>query len=260
MNEKQRREIASYVKIFLGDGVSLSNVNFITRTRFRIKSCNLVDSMRLIGSGRALTKLISVKGLDHIEEALAGGKGAILCSSHFGSFSSSFSVLGALGFPVTLIARFSSSDDHRRPMLLRLFHRLLRGRPVKYHFSRPVIENRPETLGVAVKAATALRQNELVGILLDSPAKSGDLSRPIAVSYLNRKFLMTPGAVKMAQLTGAPLMMMLMYREPDFRHQVIEISPPVSTTGDTMEIFIHCLRYLEARIRTYPAHVAWVEG
>jgi lauroyl/myristoyl acyltransferase len=36
-----------------------------------------------------------------------------------------------------------------------------------------------------------------------------------------------PGAVALARLTGAPLLMGIAHRAADYRHQVLEISAPV---------------------------------
>ena len=62
--------------------------------------------MRLRGRARALGKLVEIRGREHLDAALAAGKGAILCSAHFGSYDSAFSLLHASGFPVTSIGRW----------------------------------------------------------------------------------------------------------------------------------------------------------
>ena len=57
--------------------------------------------MRLRGRAEPLERLVEVRGREHLDAALAGGKGAILCSAHFGSYVSAFSLLHASGFPLT---------------------------------------------------------------------------------------------------------------------------------------------------------------
>src|SRR5260370_20810983 len=62
--------------------------------------------MRLRRKGRRLRRLVEIRGREHLEAALTAGKGALLCSAHFGSFDSGFSMLGASGFKVTTIGRW----------------------------------------------------------------------------------------------------------------------------------------------------------
>jgi len=223
-----------------------------------------VDAMRLAGKGRALARLVETRGLEHIEAALAAGKGAILCSAHFGSYNSGFALLGSFHFPITLLARWSYFD-RREPLALRLFHQLIRNQfwPVAHHLHRPNIQRRKGNFGTAVQAAIVLRQNELIGIMLDhsdyaDPIAPADRAQPIHVNFLNRQASLLPGVITIAQLTGAPVLMMFMRRSVDWRHQVLEISPPMSVEGDTGAAFRRCLAVAEAVIRRDPAHwKAW---
>jgi hypothetical protein len=45
-----------------------------------------------------------------------------------------------------------------------------------------------------------------------------------------------------------------MYRTPDYRHQVLEISAPVAMAGDTPTAFARCAEAVSAAIRRSPAH------
>jgi lauroyl/myristoyl acyltransferase len=42
---------------------------------------------------QSLRKLVEIRGREHLDAALATGKGAILCSAHFGSYNNAFSLL-----------------------------------------------------------------------------------------------------------------------------------------------------------------------
>jgi lauroyl/myristoyl acyltransferase len=209
--------------------------------------------MRLLGNGKALTRLVEVRGLENLRAALAGGKGAILCSAHFGSPMSCFSLVGALGFPVTLIADWSYSKEPKKRLLNKLFHRLKHDMPVSSHLHRPNIERKSGNHGVAVQAAMLLRQNEFVGIMIDAKVKPIFHSRPMAFDFLNGKAILVPGATTIAQLTGAPVMVVLLHRSADWRHQVLEISSPIRVEGDPVTAFKQCLALIEAAIRRYPA-------
>jgi hypothetical protein len=57
----------------------------------------------------------------------------------------------------------------------------------------------------------------------------------------------------MARLSGAPVLMMFACRSEDYRHQVVEISPPLSMEGEPEAAFRRCVAAMEAAIRTNPA-------
>jgi lauroyl/myristoyl acyltransferase len=234
----------------LGDQLNPAERARVTRNYFRLRSCEAVDMVRLAGRGRALARLVEIRGLEHIEAALAAGKGAILCSAHFGSFDSCFSLIGAHGFPITVIGRWPYKFG--RP-IERFFFQLLIRKPVEHHRHRPNIQPRGQ-FDTAVQAAAILRQNELIGICLDPPVLAADRRRAVPMDFLNGQALLLPGAIMIAQLTGTPVMMTFMRREADWRHQVLEISPPMPLDGDTVTAFRCCLAVVEAAIRQDPSY------
>lgn len=244
------KEMVRCLKLVFGDQLSQEECNRVVRDHYRMESCEKVDVMRLLGDGRALLKLVEIRGLEHLKAALAGGKGAILCSGHLGSTSSCYSVIGALGFPVTLVARWSY-DRHDRPRLKKLFYRLDNDIPVTCHLRQPNIK-RGSNILAALQAASVVRRNEVLGLLIDAGVLKGDTSSPISVDFLNRKATLSPGAVTIAENTGAPLLVMVMHRSTDWRHQVLEISP-VQADADIMSTFRQCLATIETAIRRYPA-------
>jgi KDO2-lipid IV(A) lauroyltransferase len=237
----------------LGDQLSREERIRVTRDIFRHRSCEAVDVMRMAGSGRALARLVEIRGLEHIEAALAAGKGAILCCAHFGSYDSSFSLIGTRGFPITGIGRRPSKLSKNRTFMERLIFRLFIHRFLVRHRSRRNIEPRgqPET---AVQAAQILRHNELLGILIDPPVLPVDRNRAVPVNFLNGQAQLIPGATTIAQLMGAPVLMTFMRRSADWRHQVLEISPPMPLDGDAVTAFQRCLAVVEKTIRQNPAH------
>ena len=102
----KRTEVARNLRLVLGDELSPAAAQQVTREWFRLASCEAVDVKRLRRRARPLRRLVEIRGREHLEAALAAGKGAILCTGHFGSYDSGFSVLHASGFPVTTIGRW----------------------------------------------------------------------------------------------------------------------------------------------------------
>ncbi len=249
----KRTEIARNLQLVLGNELSPAAAQQVTRDWFRLASCEAIDVKRLRHKARPLRRLVEIRGREHLEAALAAGKGAILCTGHFGSHGSGFSVLHASGFPVTTIGRWwykyaaDISAAERRLWDLYL-------RPVRRLRQRPNIEPWPGRPEVAALAAAALRANEVVTITIDAPPLDSDRARAVQVPFLGRRAGMLPGAVALAQVTGAPLLMGFVYRAADYRHQVLEISAPVPVEGETATAFGRCAAEMSAAIRRSPAH------
>jgi phosphatidylinositol dimannoside acyltransferase len=251
----KRTELARNLRHLLGNELSRTAAHQAARDWFRYASCEALDVMRLRRGARPLRRLVYVRGRENLEAALAAGRGAILCSAHFGSYHSGFSVLNASGFPVTTIGRWqykytAGMSSAERRLWDRVYRRVRRQR------QRPNIEPWPGRFQVAALAAAALRANEVVTISIDAPPLDTDRARAVEVAFLGRRARLLPGVVTLAQLTGAPVLMCFAYRSADYRHQVLEISEPVSMQGETATAFGRCADEVSAAIRKSPAH--WV--
>jgi lauroyl/myristoyl acyltransferase len=257
---RQRTELVRNVRLVLGNELSPAAQQQVVRDWFRLHSCNTVDVKRLRRGARPLRRLVEIRGQEHLEAALAAGKGAILCSAHFGSHASGLSVLHASGFPVTHIGRWDHNykySFHNYTVVSsakRWFWNLLYVRPVMRYRQRPNIEPWPGRPQVAALAAVALRANEVVSISIDAPPLDNERARAIDVPFLGRRAQLLPGVVTLAQVTGAPVLMGFLYRGADHSHQVWEISAPVPLEGETARAFGRCVAEVSAAIRRSPAH------
>jgi lauroyl/myristoyl acyltransferase len=126
-------------------------------------------------------------------------------------------------------------------------------RRVHRHRQRPNIEPWPGRMQVAVQAAAVLRDNEVLTIASEAPPLDAELNRTIEVPFLGHKARFLPGVVTLAKLTGAPVLMVFAHRRADYRHQVLEISPPVPMDGETATAFERCATAIDAAIRAHPA-------
>jgi lauroyl/myristoyl acyltransferase len=250
----RRTEVARNLRLVFGNELSAAAVQQVTREWFRLFSCEAVDVKRHRNGARPLSRLVEIRGREHLEAALAAGKGAILCTGHFGSCSSGFSVLHASGFPVTVIARRWYNYIAGISSAERWFWDRVYTRPMLRYRQRPPIEPWPGRVEVAALAAAALRANEVVAILMDAPPLDSDRARAVEVPFLGRRARMLPGAVILAQVTGAPLLMGFMHRAADYRHQVLEISAPVPVEGETTTALERCAAEVSAAILRSPAH------
>jgi phosphatidylinositol dimannoside acyltransferase len=250
----RRTELTRNLRLVLGDDLSPAAAQQVARDWFRLACCEAVDVKRLRRGARPLRQLVEIRGREHLEAALAAGKGAILCSAHFGSYDSGFSVLHASGIPVTTIGRRAHLYAVGLSSAERRLFDLFNARPVRRYRQRPNIEPWPGRFKVAALAAAALRANEVVTIAIDAPPLDNDRARAIEVPFLGRQIPLLPGVVTLAQLTGAPVLMAFIYRAADYRHQVCEISAPVPVEGETAAAFERCVAEVSAAIRRSPAH------
>jgi KDO2-lipid IV(A) lauroyltransferase len=250
---EKRGEVVGNLRQVLGEELGQREAERVARDIFRIRSCEVIDLMRLRGRGRALSKLVEVRGREHVDAALAGGKGAILCGAHFGSYDCAYSVLNAGGLPVTSIGRWWWNYPPDGSSAVRRIWDFVMARRVHRHRQRPNIEPWPGRMQVAVQAATVLRGNEVLTIASEAPPLDAELNRTIEVPFLGRRARFVPGVVTLAQVTGAPVLMVFTHRAADYRHQVVEISPPVPMDGETTEAFERCVAAIGAAIRAHPA-------
>jgi phosphatidylinositol dimannoside acyltransferase len=246
-------EIAGNLGHVLGDDVSPAAAAQVAREWFRLASCDAVDVMRLRRSGRPLAKLVEIRGREHLEAALAAGKGAIICSGHFGSFDSAFSMLGAAGYPVTTIGRWQHNYNAGMSKPERRFWDRVYARPLRRHRKRPNIEPWPGRFDVATRAASVLRANEVLTIAIDAPPLDSDKSRAVDVPFLGRQARLVPGVATLAQVIGAPVLMGFLYRSADYCHQVLEISAPLPMEGELATAFMRCTAEVSAAITRSPA-------
>ena len=253
----KRAELTGNLRQLLGEEVSPAAAEQITRDWFRFASCEVIDVMRLRLRARALRRLVEIRGREHLAAALAQGNGAILCSAHFGSYDCCFSLLGASGFPVTTIGRWQHNYTAGLSPAERRFWDLVYARRLRRHRHRPNIEPWTGRVDVAARSAAVLRANEVLTIAIDAPPLDTDRARSVQVPFLGRRAGLLPGAVALAQVTGAPLLMGFLYRSADYHHQVLEISAPVPVVGDTATAFGRCAAAVSAAIRQRPAHWAY---
>jgi lauroyl/myristoyl acyltransferase len=238
---------------FFGETLSPAEAERMTREFLRLSSCEVIDIMSLGSRVRPLRKLVEIRGLEHLEAAIAGGKGAILCSAHLGSYESAFSMVHANGFPVTDIGQWWWNYLPGVSSASQRFWNYVHTRRIQRYRQRPNIEPWSGGIMSAMQALTALRHNEVVTITIDA-APWKNQARTVKVPFLGREAALLPGVVTLARSARAPILMTFVYRSEDYRHQVVEISPPLSMEGEPATVLGRCAAAMEAAISTNYAH------
>lgn len=193
---------------------------------------------------RDIERLITVIGGEHIDAALAGGKGAILVAGHFGNWEI-LATLARLGYPITFLV----GEQHN--ILVDGLMNRLRGR-----FGAEIIPVTGSLMGVL----RALRRNRVVGALSDQNAgKNG-----VFVDFLGKPASTPYGPGRMAAGTGAALLPTFVVRRERGAHEIVvseAIDPPSEDLPLDERVRIFTQGYtkeFERLIRQYPDHYFWV--
>lgn len=154
-----------------------------------------------------LIRQVSVEGLEHVDAALAEGRGAIMAVPHMGSWDMAGSWAAAKGYPVSAVAeRFPGSLNDAVV-------------ETRQRFGLNVI-----SLGrSAVRAITdALRSNGVVALLCDLEQGPG-----VDVRFFGRRAVVPGGPAAIAIKTGAALMPSYVYGVAPSRYH-IHLDAPLS--------------------------------
>ena len=212
----QRRAALDNYAAALGRDRSDPEVARVARRAF-VNYGRMLMEFVLIGSlsGDELKGRVTVDGREHLDAALARGRGAIMAVPHMGSWDMAGSFAGALGYRISAVAdRFPGS----------LNDAVVRTRQ---RFGLEVITvGRP-----AVRAITeALQANGIVALLCDLEQGPG-----VGVRFFGRPAVVPGGPAAFALKTGAAVIPACQWSTGPGRHH-IHLDPPLRIKeGETKE-------------------------
>lgn len=176
-------------------------------------------------SAEEIGRLIEIRGLEHLDEALAQGNGAILCSGHVMGHFTFFTALALLGYQLSMVGfedRVGAEAQAAERVATRQ-NAFMEDR-LGVHF----IRMRGSNFGVAVEARNALRANRVVTFEIDhSTAKER-----VEVDFLGDPGYFPSGHATIARLSGAPLLHFWIRRPDRWLPQIVEIGPPCAVDDD----------------------------
>jgi KDO2-lipid IV(A) lauroyltransferase len=195
---------------------------------------------------KKIQKSITVEGEGYLREALKLGKGLILITAHIGNWELLGMLLAHMGYKLSVIAAPSKN--------IRL------GEMTNAYRSRFNIETiiRGEHSS-ARKIIRSLRENRVLGILLDQDIKSAG----IYVDFFGKKAYTPSGITSLALRFDIPVLMIFIVREERYRHRVIVIKPEGLRRGEDIKSDINhntaiFTAIIESFIRKYPGQWVWM--
>jgi Kdo2-lipid IVA lauroyltransferase/acyltransferase len=187
--------------------------------------------------------LIDIEGREHLEKALAQGRGVLAFSAHYGNWETIVAALSSIG-PFHVLAR-------------RLDNRLVDRRLTasRARMGGVIIDK----IGAARPILRVLHAGGILAIVIDQNVLR---SQAVFVDFFGRPAATTPGLASFHILTGAPLLPV--FSRPRGRRHVWTILPPpeIPLSGrreeDVLKITGICTKMIEDQIRRAPEWWLWM--
>lgn len=184
------------------------------------------------------TKLVAIDGREHLDAAVAGGRGAIIVTGHLGSWEVLAAALSHEGYPLCALAR-----PLREPRL---------DRALAEHRRRMGVETLSSE-ALPIRALRHLRRGGFLGVLADQRIKRGG----VTVEFLGQRTRMTDGPARLAAASGAPIIPLGIRRLPDDTHRVT-VLPPLPAESEVRRATQAVAHALEELISRAPEQWIWI--
>lgn len=183
-----------------------------------------------------------------VDQAHAAGRGIVLLTPHLGSFELSAQAVaqrwGATHGPITVLYR-----PARQPWLAKVMETAR---------NRPGMQAVPTTLAGVRQMIKALRRGEVVGLLPDQVPPEG---QGLWVPFFGRDAYTMTLAARLAQQTGAAVLLVHTERLSRGRGYVVHMEPMSQPLGDTLEgAVLQINQAMEHVIRQCPQQYLWGYG
>lgn len=186
-----------------------------------------------------LRPLLRVEGVEHLDAALARGKGVFVVSAHMGSWEIAAAIWSATIAPVSFFA------EELEPPELYEWYRTTR--------QRLGISVLPLTRAGLRKVMDALEHNEMIVTAVDRDL----LGTGLEVKFFGHPARIPTGPASLAIRRGAAILPVVVYRLPDDTYQAIgfpaiEAVPGADPEQEERRITELLVRHLERIIREHP--------
>jgi len=209
------------------------------RSSFRNYGLYLADFFRLPKIGvEELEARVRFNGWEHLDRALAAGKGVIFISAHVGNWDLGAALFARKGYPVSVVAE----SFHPKKL-----NDLVQGTRALHGMKVIPLETS------ARKVLGALRNNEILGLLIDRPSPEAG----VLVRFFDGMTEVPAGAALLALKTGAKLISGVIVRNRDhtysgFLTSHLEVEPTGDLATDIRLLTQRIMDSIEFFIRQYP--------
>jgi KDO2-lipid IV(A) lauroyltransferase len=239
---KYRTIVKNNLQIAFGTSKTQKEYGDIGKTVFRDTVKNMLEVAKVYYTDPSLAKeLVSIDGLEHLENVLSKGKGAVAVSAHMGNFPLIGPRLILEGYHFSLILR-----EPKDSILGKTLSDLRESIPVN-----------PRKVCVAQSLAS-LSRNGILFLQIDQNASSKDLW----VDFFGWMVPTFRGPVVFSMRTGAPLIPLFIIRDALDHHKLIIKAPlALDRTDNKEKDILHntakLTKLIECYIREYPSQWWW---
>lgn len=239
-NRRHRRNIARIV----GGEPNDPLVRRLARRAVRVQTLNYIDVLRSSRMTAAdVAAVVDVVGAEHLEAALAGGRGAIIATGHVGSVDWAGLTLTALGYGGSAIV-----EPIQPPALFEIITNL------RQRFGADLVPLGPETLK---EAGALLRRNIPLGIAIDWDINGTGLEVPL----FGHRMRVPAGPAIVAIRNRTPIVPTTCVRTGLERFRLSFEAPIVPAAGGPLEQRVRqtteqVVDFLGRQLRAYPGQ--WV--
>jgi lauroyl/myristoyl acyltransferase len=245
LNRSGRNTMRKELQATLGDLPGYEHSR-IAATAFRLLT--IEEGERLFfDKGDRVLAMMEYDGLERLDAALSGGKGAILALMHFGNHLLLIPALGYRGYTVYQLAeRGPTGEDRERPGLLQSL--VVRRR-------RQIGEKMPAKILVADEIDKRIFYKVLQNKNVLLCAVDGRLGQNMQYyDFFGRRMLLSNGIFRIAQYSGAPVLPLFITRMENGRHRLTIEAPLVFDTPDAG--VQHFLDIFKRYFAAFPHHYA----
>jgi KDO2-lipid IV(A) lauroyltransferase len=232
------------LKNSLGDQKNINELKKIGRKAYRNIGRSLVEySLFPSLNKERISRMVEFEGTENFDEALRGGRGAIVVAGHFGSWELMGAATCQKGYPVDFLVGEQHNilvdnlmNDYRKTMGIGIIK-----------------------MGAAAKGVIkALKNNRFVAMLSDQDAGNDGT----VVDFFNRPASTPKGPAAFALKMNAPIIMGFIIRGNNRRQKIVIEKPIFINKSNNKEDDIRSLtqaytRVLEEYVRKYPDHWFW---
>ncbi|MDF1526229.1 MAG: lysophospholipid acyltransferase family protein [bacterium] len=242
----RRRNLAlENLTMALGESLSEKEIRTTALASFRFLGMNILEFFNLSrATPEEMKRLTSVEGEEHLIEALASGKGALILTAHLGSWDMLGAGLAARGYPVALITKVSRSEAVNR---IWMGYREKAG--IKLFMGR----------GTMKESLRHLKNGGMVGLVQDQNARRRE---GVFVPFFGREACTITSLALLARRTGAPVVPLYSYRDGNIHRIVIEkimLHDNIADTDtDLLERTRSYTQWTEKIVRLHPQQWTWL--
>ena len=201
------------------------------------------------GRRQKIVNRIRIEGTEHLDRALALGKGVIAVSAHFGNFTLIGMKFCAEGYPFYSLVKLPK---------YKAMAKALRDLQERQHSGFIYVQPWKEALQ---NILSCLRRNEIVCMVTDEKKKHAG----VEVDFFGQPAVTALGPAVISLRTGSPVVPIFIVRNRDDSH-TIYIEPPLEhrLTGDRREdektLTAAYTKVIERYVSTYPEQWSWINN